>query len=286
MILDLHATPRDVMRAVEALERLGQEKRVAEKELFGLALALEECASNIVNHAFHGDSRQTFRVVIEHTDSAITIELRDRGPEFDPTHARVPTLAAGDEDRPPGGWGIHLVRHYMDEIHYQRQANENVLRLTKRLGPAPGQESLCQSEPNHGKLKDTYIDMPLEIQIQKSVDPKSAGTVTVRLAGSLDTVTAPELERQLTPVLAGPVKDLVFDLADLRFISSVGLRVFATTRKHLKQLGGQTSFVRVQPQIQEVFDIMKALPGVAIFQDVAELDRYLAARQRSHLEGK
>jgi hypothetical protein len=42
----------------------------------------------------------------------------------------------------------------------------------------------------------------------------------------------------------------------------------------------------MQPQIQEVFDIIKALPGVAVFKDVAELDRYLAARQRSHQENR
>jgi anti-sigma B factor antagonist len=126
--------------------------------------------------------------------------------------------------------------------------------------------------------------MPLEIQIQKSVSPQSAGAVTVKLTGSLDTATAPELERQLAPVLTGPVKDLVFDLALLRFISSAGLRVFSTARKQLKERGGQASFVNMQPQIQEVFEIIKALPGVAIFKDVAELDRYLAARQRSHQE--
>jgi hypothetical protein len=40
----------------------------------------------------------------------------------------------------------------------------------------------------------------------------------------------------------------------------------------------------MQPQIQEVFEIIKALPGVAIFKDMAEMDRYLAARQRSHQE--
>jgi anti-sigma B factor antagonist len=124
--------------------------------------------------------------------------------------------------------------------------------------------------------------MPLEIQIQKDVSPRSTGAVTVRLTGSLDTVTAPELERQLTPVLAGLVKDLVFDLAQLKFISSAGLRVFSAARKQLKERGGQASFINMQPQIQEVFEIIKALPGVAVFKDVAELDRYLAARQRSH----
>jgi anti-anti-sigma factor len=124
--------------------------------------------------------------------------------------------------------------------------------------------------------------MPLEIQIQKDVAPSKAGAVTVKLTGSLDTVTAPDLERQLAPVMSGGVEDLVFDLAQLKFISSAGLRVFASARKQLKERGGQASFVNMQPQIQEVFEIMKSLPGVAIFKDVAELDRYLAARQRSH----
>jgi len=126
--------------------------------------------------------------------------------------------------------------------------------------------------------------MPLETQIFKNVGPANTGAVTVKLAGSLDTATAPELERQLAPVLAGSVTDLVYDLANLKFISSAGLRVFSATRKLLKERGGQASFINMQPQIQEVFEIMKSLPGVAIFKDVAELDRYLAARQRSHQE--
>ena len=126
--------------------------------------------------------------------------------------------------------------------------------------------------------------MPLEIQIQKGASPQNASAATIKLTGSLDTSTAPELERQLAPVMAGGVKDLVFDLADLKFISSAGLRVFSTARKQLKERGGQASFIHMQPQIQEVFEIMKSLPGVAIFKDIAELDRYLAARQRAHRE--
>jgi len=126
--------------------------------------------------------------------------------------------------------------------------------------------------------------MPLEIQIARNVGSQSAAAVTVKLIGSLDTATAPELERQLGPILGGQVKDLVFDLAQLKFISSAGLRVFSMARKQLKERGGQASFVHMQPQIQEVFEIIKSLPGVAIFKDVAELDRYLAARQRSHQE--
>lgn len=128
--------------------------------------------------------------------------------------------------------------------------------------------------------------MPLEIQIQKTTSGANAGAVTVKLTGSLDTATAPELERQLGPVLGEKPRDIVFDLAQLKFISSAGLRVFSTARKALKERGGQASFIHLQPQIQEVFEIMKSLPGVALFKDVAELDRYLAARQRANLENQ
>ena len=126
--------------------------------------------------------------------------------------------------------------------------------------------------------------MPLEIQLQKGTAAQGSGAVIVKLNGSLDTATAPDLEKQLGQVLAGPVKDLVFDLAQLKFISSAGLRVFSVARKALKERGGQASFMNMQPQIEEVFAIMKSLPGVAVFESVEEMDRYLAARQRAILE--
>jgi len=134
MTLELHATSQEVMRAVEAFQEFGQARQVPAKALFGLALALEECGSNIVNHALRGDPRQTFRVTFEHTGSTMVIELRDRGPEFDPTQAPLIEKKAEGDDRPPGGWGIQLARRYTDEMRHTRQGEENILRLTKRLG--------------------------------------------------------------------------------------------------------------------------------------------------------
>ena len=56
MTLELHATPEEVMRAVEALAGVRRGARqVPAKILFGLTLALEECGSNIVNHALQRD---------------------------------------------------------------------------------------------------------------------------------------------------------------------------------------------------------------------------------------
>jgi anti-anti-sigma factor len=123
--------------------------------------------------------------------------------------------------------------------------------------------------------------MPLDIKIKRR-----NATLTVELGGSLDTATAPQLEKQLSTALDPQVKDMIFDLANLTFISSAGLRVFAATRKFLKQKGEQVSFVHLQPQIQEVFEIVKSLPGVSVFGSMAEFDAYLATRQRMVLEGE
>jgi len=120
--------------------------------------------------------------------------------------------------------------------------------------------------------------MSFEIKIQRSAGNRSSA-VTVRLEGSLNTDTAPELERQLTVVLEDPVRDVVFDLAELRFITSAGLRVFAAARKTLKDRGGQASFVNLQPQIEVVFDVIKSLPGISIYKNSVDLDRYLALLQ-------
>jgi serine/threonine-protein kinase RsbW len=132
MTLELHATPEEVMRAVEALREFARAQCFSEKTVFDLALALEECSSNIVNHAYKRDAAQKFTVTFHRNGSAIVIELRDRGPLFDPTNVQFKPLT--DEDV-PGGWGIQLVRSHMDELDYNREGEENVLRLTRRLTP-------------------------------------------------------------------------------------------------------------------------------------------------------
>lgn len=132
MTLELHATPEEVMRAVGALQELAQAEGLPEKTVFGLALALEECGSNVVNHALQRNPGQIFHVTLEAPGDSFVIELRDRGPEFDPTAAMERKMEADDDDL-PGGWGIQLVRRYVDEIRYRRDGEENILRLTKRL---------------------------------------------------------------------------------------------------------------------------------------------------------
>jgi sigma-B regulation protein RsbU (phosphoserine phosphatase) len=135
MRMVLPTTPQDVMRAVAQLQVFGREHGVDERVLFGLAVALEECAANIVRHACEGEHSHRFEVSFERYDEGLALELRDRGPAFDPTTAETRETGTGEELDPSGGWGIHLVRHYTDEISYRRDGDENVLRLGRQLAP-------------------------------------------------------------------------------------------------------------------------------------------------------
>ena len=68
--------------------------------------------------------------------------------------------------------------------------------------------------------------------------------------GRVDTITSPELEAAI--VLDG-VEELVFDLAQVDYISSAGLRVLLSAQK--KMASKSMKIANAKPAVKEVFDI-------------------------------
>lgn len=123
--------------------------------------------------------------------------------------------------------------------------------------------------------------MSLSIEIT----PAGSGNQRVALAGRLDTHTYGELDQRLAPVLGSSIHSLVLDLAGLDYISSAGVRSIFKARKALAARGGKVVVVNPKPQIQKVFDVVKAVPLDEIFSSVEEADRYLDAMQKKVLRG-
>ena len=116
--------------------------------------------------------------------------------------------------------------------------------------------------------------------------PATNGIQRVALGGRLDTHTYAQLDETLAPILANPaVTSLVLDLAGLDYISSAGIRSVFKARKALATRAGKVLVANPQPQIQKVFDMVKAVPLNEIFTSVAEADAYLDAMQRKVIEG-
>ena len=108
---------------------------------------------------------------------------------------------------------------------------------------------------------------------------------TVHLNGRLDSETCAHLDNELSNLANSPVDVVVFDLADLEYISSAGLRSIFGTRQALAARSGRIVLLNARPQVQKVFDIVKATDLAAVFTSVDELDSYLDAMQRKVVDG-
>ena len=108
---------------------------------------------------------------------------------------------------------------------------------------------------------------------------------TVHLNGRLDSETVALLDNELSNLANSPVDVVVFDLADLEYISSAGLRSIFGTRQALAARSGRIVLLNARPQVQKVFDIVKATDLAAVFTSVDELDSYLDAMQRKVVYG-
>jgi serine/threonine-protein kinase RsbW len=99
---------------------------------YQILLALQEMVTNVLRHAYELDETLPIVVRFAVDDEAFTIELRDQGPPFDPLQHDLTELLH-DESMPTaaGGFGIHIARLVMDQLHYERRDGWNVLRLAK-----------------------------------------------------------------------------------------------------------------------------------------------------------
>ena len=87
-----------------------------------------------------------------------------------------------------------------------------------------------------------------------SIEKKTtASELTVALSGRLDTVTSPELEKDLKESLPG-VTALTIDMASLEYISSAGLRVLLSAQKTMNKQG-EMKVVHVGETIMEIFEV-------------------------------
>ena len=88
------------------------------------------------------------------------------------------------------------------------------------------------------------------LNINKTVENEKT---VYMLEGRLDTVTAPDLEKELKASLDG-VKELVLDFEKLEYISAAGLRVLLAAQKTMTKQG-EMKLIHVNETIMEIFEV-------------------------------
>ncbi len=79
------------------------------------------------------------------------------------------------------------------------------------------------------------------------------GILTMNISGRVDTTTAPILEQELKGSYEG-VTELIFDFAEVEYISSAGLRVLLSAQKVMNKQGSM-KLIHVSEDILEIFEV-------------------------------
>ena len=140
-----HAVARQEMEISSDLAELGRARGfvrgfcralpgapLGEDQVAKLALAVNEAASNIMKHAYHGRIDQRIRLDIESGSDQIVVRLHHHGDPFDPPPAPESAFDGSHES----GYGLYILSRSVDDVrYYLDERGENCVALVKMCSP-------------------------------------------------------------------------------------------------------------------------------------------------------
>jgi sigma-B regulation protein RsbU (phosphoserine phosphatase) len=102
---------------------------LAPEHVAALELAVNEAASNIMKHAYHGRTDQPIQLEADTFPDRVVIRLHHIGDPCEPSRVPPPALDGSRES----GFGLYLITHSVDEVHYSHDARgRHCVALVKR----------------------------------------------------------------------------------------------------------------------------------------------------------
>ena len=111
--------------------------------------------------------------------------------------------------------------------------------------------------------------MALEIKVSE----KEAQIFTLAIKGEINTETYPALAEELKKIIP-KAKAVVMDMAQVTYISSMGLSAFFRAKVELEAKAATIALINMQPSVQLVFDATKFM-GPHLFASMEEADEFL-----------
>lgn len=113
------------------IEKISEEWEFSPELAMNINLVIEEALSNIIFYAFTDHNLHEIKISLSVENKILSIQITDDGIAFNPLKHEQPDITLPAEERPVGGLGIFLMSQIMDEMHYSRKGNENILTLKK-----------------------------------------------------------------------------------------------------------------------------------------------------------
>lgn len=137
MEIVLTSQPGDKQRLLAALEAFVRQHHLPAAVRQAADLALEEHLTNIARYAYEDPLVHQIMVRLDLSEGYLLVEVEDDGKPFNPLQMAEVDTSIPLDVKPVGGLGIHLIRHFMDDVKYRREGERNVLSMRKRLDAPP-----------------------------------------------------------------------------------------------------------------------------------------------------
>jgi sigma-B regulation protein RsbU (phosphoserine phosphatase) len=118
----------------EAFTEFAERHRVPGPTQRRINVCLDELLNNIVSYAYCDDDQHEIALHFRLLGTELVVTIVDDGKPFNPFGNDPPDTGLSVDERPIGGLGVHLVKSFMDKVHYERHGENNVVTLHKQMG--------------------------------------------------------------------------------------------------------------------------------------------------------
>jgi len=109
-----------------------KEAGLDDKSAYDVQLAVDEAASNIIEHAYGDQDQGNIECSYDVRPDKLIIVIKDYGKPFDPEFVAHPDLKSDPCERDPRGLGLHFMRSLMDSLEFAfNGGGGNVLTMVK-----------------------------------------------------------------------------------------------------------------------------------------------------------
>jgi anti-anti-sigma factor len=209
---------------------------IGERGAYHCQLAVDEWCTNIIEHGYKGKAAHAhIEIVLRLQPGQITITLRDEAPPFDPTTLAPPDPNASLEARERGGLGWFFIKKVMSSVVYRYNGTQNVLLMVKRE-----ENSQPMSQP-------TPAPFPVIV--------RTDGVLVASPNGRIDSAISNQVEESLRQQIDAGFRRLVIDMAQVSYISSMGLKMMLGVRRKIEQAEGHLALANLGPRVYETFEM-------------------------------
>ena len=123
----------ELNRLWRTLEKFGKPLGLSPRGLHEINLVLEELFTNIIAYGFEDSAEHRIRIEITRKSDRLHVRIEDDGRGFNPLGVLPPDLKSTMENRKIGGLGLLLIKRFVEDIHYERNAGKNILTFRKHI---------------------------------------------------------------------------------------------------------------------------------------------------------